>query len=473
MTSSPDLWRLDAVELAALIRTRRVSAREAVQAVLARMDQVNPAINAVVLPLHEAALAEAEAADAKLARGEATGVLHGVPVTTKCNVDQVGLPTDNGVVAYKDNIATEDNPVVAHIKRAGAIVVGRTNAPAFSMRWFTTNDLHGRTLNPWDVRLTPGGSSGGAGAAIAAGIGPIGHGNDIGGSIRYPAYCCGIAGLKPTHGRVPAWNPGSPVARPIASQLMAVQGPMARRVRDLRLALEAMAGFHPLDPRSLDVPLRGPRLASPIRVALVTHWPGLTLHPAIAEGLRAAGRALAASGYAVEEVDPPNLGEAAALWMVLAMPDLLSGLAPLAEAHGDAAIKRSLQLWRENNPPPDPAAALRALAQRELLLHRWQLFLQDNPLIVLPISAALAYPQDQDLIDGATAGKMIAEQAPLLELAMLGLPCVAVPAGLHNGVPLGVQIVAGRLREDLALDAGEVVEAALGLDTPIDPRPAP
>lgn len=155
MTSSPDLWRLDAVELAALIRTRRVSAREAVQAVLARMDQVNPAINAVVLPLHEAALAEAEAADAKLARGEATGVLHGVPVTTKCNVDQVGLPTDNGVVAYKDNIATEDNPVVAHIKRAGAIVVGRTNAPAFSMRWFTTNDLHGRTLNPWDVRLTP------------------------------------------------------------------------------------------------------------------------------------------------------------------------------------------------------------------------------------------------------------------------------------------------------------------------------
>jgi amidase len=470
MTLSPDLWRLDAVELAALIRTRQVSAREAVQAVLARMDQVNPAINAVVLPLHEAALAEADAADARQARGEALGVLHGVPVTTKCNTDQAGLPSDNGVVAYKDHIATEDNPVIAHMKRAGAIVVGRTNAPAFSMRWFTNNDLHGRTLNPWDARLTPGGSSGGAGAAIAAGIGPIGHGNDIGGSIRYPATCCGIAGLKPTHGRVPAWNPSAPFARPIASQLMAVQGPMARRVRDLRLGLEAMAGFHPLDPRGLDMPLRGKPVPAPIRVALVTHWPGLTIHTAIAEGLRAAGRALAEAGYAVEEIDPPNLGEAAALWMMLAMPDLMSGLAPLAEAHGDAGIKRSMQLWRENNPPPDPAAALKALAQRELLLHRWQLFLQDNPLVVLPISAALTYPQDQDLVDAATAGRMVVEQGPLLELAMLGLPCVAVPVGLHQGVPLGVQIVAGRFREDLALDAGEVVEAALGLETPIDPR---
>jgi amidase len=468
-----DLWRLDAVDLAALIRTRQVSAREAVRSVLARLDQVNPAINAVVLPLHEAALAEADAADARLARGEAVGVLHGVPVTTKCNTDQAGLPSDNGVVDFQDRIAAEDNPVIAHMKRAGAIVVGRTNAPAFSMRWFTDNDLHGRTLNPWDARLTPGGSSGGAGAAIAAGIGPIGHGNDIGGSIRYPACCCGIAGLKPTHGRVPAWNPSAPVARPIASQLMAVQGPMARRVRDLRLGLEAMAGFHPLDPRSLDMPLRGAPPPAPIRVALVTRWPGVALHPAIAEGLRAAGRALAAAGYAIEEIDPPDLGEAAALWMVLAGPDLLPGLEPLAEAHGDAGIKRALRLWRETNPPPDAAAALRALAQRELLLHRWQVFLQDTPLIVLPVSAALPFPQGHDLVDAATSGRIIAEQAPLLELAMLGLPCVAVPAGLHEGVPLGVQIVAGRFREDLALDAGEVVEAALGLATPIDPRPAP
>ncbi|MBN8890814.1 MAG: amidase [Acetobacteraceae bacterium SCN 69-10] len=473
MPATADLWRRDAAELAALIRTRQVSAREAVQAVLGRMDAVNPAINAVVRPLHREALAAADAADAAQARGEALGVLHGVPVTTKVNTDQAGLPTDNGVVAYKDVIAAEDNPVIAHLRRAGAIVVGRTNTPAYSMRWFTANDLHGRTLNPWDARLTPGGSSGGAAAAVAAGIGPIGHGNDIGGSIRYPAYCCGVAGLKPTHGRVPAWNPTAPGPRPIASQLMSVNGPLARRVRDLRLALEAMAGAHPLDPRSLDMPLRHPAPGRPPRVALVAHWPGAAVHPAVAAGLRAAGAALAAAGYVVEEIDPPDLADAAALWMQIAMPDLMTGLAPLAEANGDAGIKRSMELWRAINPPPDPARALAGLARRELILQKWQVFLQDRPLVLMPISAALPYPQDHDLRDAETAARMTVEQGPMLALAVLGLPCVAVPAGLHEGVPLGVQIVAGRFREDLALDAAEVVEAALGLDTPIDPRGAP
>lgn len=470
MTATAALWRLDAVDLAALIRTREVSAREAVQAVLGRMDQVNPAINAVVRPLHREALAAADAADAAQARGEALGVLHGVPVTTKVNTDQTGLPTDNGVVAYKDAIATADNPVIANLRRAGAIVVGRTNTPAYSMRWFTANDLHGRTLNPWDQRLTPGGSSGGAGAAVAVGIGPIGHGNDIGGSIRYPAFCCGVAGLKPTHGRIPAWNPSTPVARPIASQLMAVNGPLARRVGDLRLALEAMAGFDPQDPRSLDMPLRGPATARPPRVALVAHWPGVTVDPALVQALRGAAQALAAAGYQVEEIDPPDLAEAAALWMQIAMPDLMTGLGPLAEAHGDAAIRRAMALWRETHSDPDPAQALAGLARRELLLHRWQMFLQDYPVVLLPISAALPYPQDLDLVDSETAARMIAEQAPMLALAVLGLPCVAVPAGLHNGVPVGVQVVAGRFREDMALDAAEIVEARLGLATPIDPR---
>lgn len=476
MSLPTELWRMDAADLARLIRTRRVSAREAVQAVLDRLDAVNPAINAVVLALHGQALAAADAADAALARGAAAGPLHGVPVTTKCNTDQAGLPNDNGVVAYKDNIAAEDNPVIAHLKRAGAIVVGRTNTPAYSMRWFTANDLHGRTLNPWDARLTPGGSSGGAAAAVASGIGPLAHGNDIGGSIRYPAYCCGVAGLKPTHGRVPAWNPSSPIARPIASQLMAVQGPLARRVRDLRLGLEAMAGLHPLDPRSVDMPLRGPAPARPLRVALVAHWPGAALDPAVRTALRGAAAALAAAGYAVEEIDPPDLAEAAALWMPMAMPDLMAGLAPLAEQHGDAGIRRAMALWREINPPPDPMATLKALAQRELLLHRWQLFMQQYTLVLLPISAALPYPQDRDLVDAATGAQIIAEQGPMLALAVLGLPCVAVPAGLSTGegakgVPVGVQLVAGRFREDLALDAAEIVEAALGLDTPIDPRP--
>src|SRR5215213_1872137 len=191
-----ELWRLDGVALGGLIRAGVVSAREAVK----------PRLNAVVLPLHEQALAEADAADRARQAGQALGPLHGLPVTTKVNSDQAGLPTDNGVPKLRDLIATEDSPQVGSLRRAGAIVIGRTNTPGFSMRGQTENTLHGRTLNPWNRDVTCGGSSGGAGASLAVGIGVIGQGNDIGGSIRWPAYCNGTVGLRPSPGRVAAFN---------------------------------------------------------------------------------------------------------------------------------------------------------------------------------------------------------------------------------------------------------------------------
>src|SRR5215203_2930111 len=138
---------------------------------------------------------------------------------------QRGLPTSNGVLAFRDVVAVEDSPVVANLRRAGAVIMGRTNTPAFSWRWFTDNALHGRTLNPWDAGVTPGGSSGGASAAVAAGIGAIAHGNDIGGSVRYPAYACGVAGLRPSAGRIPAFNPSAAAERPLSSQVLSAQGP--------------------------------------------------------------------------------------------------------------------------------------------------------------------------------------------------------------------------------------------------------
>ena len=199
-----ELWRWDAVELAAAIRTRTISSREAVASVLARLDAVNPALNAVTVLLADQALGAADRADAAVRRGEPLGPLHGVPVTIKENVDQTDAATANGVVAFKDLIATSDSPPVANWKRAGAVIVGRTNTPAFSFRWHTDNELRGRTWNPWKRELTPGGSSGGAAAALATGFAPLAHGNDLGGSIRYPAYCCGVAGIRPTLGRVPA-----------------------------------------------------------------------------------------------------------------------------------------------------------------------------------------------------------------------------------------------------------------------------
>ena len=275
-----DLWRLDATELARLIRLGRASSREATESCLSRLRAVNPAINAVVRALEEEALATADAADRAQARGDTLGPLHGVPATVKVNTDQAGCATDNGVVAFRDRVATEDAPVVANLKRAGAVIIGRTNTPAFSMRAFADNALHGRTLNPRDPALSAGGSSGGAGAAVATGIGPIAHGNDIAGSVRVPALFNGVVGLRVSLGRIPSYNPSQPVARRIGAQLMAVQGPLTRSVRDARLALAAMAQGDPLDTRWADVPLDGPPVPRPIRVALVAQNPGGSTHPA-------------------------------------------------------------------------------------------------------------------------------------------------------------------------------------------------
>jgi amidase len=442
-----------------------------VGAALARLDAVNPRINAVVRPLHEAALAEATAADQALARGAPVGPLHGVPVTIKVNVDQAGCPTDNGVVAFKGVMATRDNPVVANLRRAGGIVIGRTNTPAFSMRWFTDNALHGPTRNPWAPSRTPGGSSGGAAAATATGIGAIAHGNDIAGSVRYPAYCCGLVGLRVSYGRIPSHNFTATALRPISAQLMAVQGPLTRRVRDARLALAAMAVGDPLDPRWTDVPLQGPPPTRPIRAALVVDPAGRGgVEPAVAAAVRQAGRWLEAEGYAVEEVEPPELGAVADLWGAIAMDDTIAALEPAAAQYGDEGIKRALGLWRAVFPARDARHVLEALAQRDRLLRLWELFLEERPLVVSPASNEAPFPVDLDLVDVATTERIMRAQIMQLAVPVLGLPAVSVPTGLVDGVPMGVQITAGRYREDLCLDAAAAIEAHAPMPTPIDPR---
>ena len=214
---SEQLWRWTAAELVRAIRTRRISSREAVESCLARLDAVNPYVNAVVDQLRDDAFATADRADLAVRSGQLLGPLHGVPVTVKINVDVAGRATTNGIVAFKDLVAKEDSVPVANLRKAGAVIIGRTNVPGFSTRYFTDNDLHGRTLNPWDPKRTPGGSSGGAAAAVAVGIGPIGHGNDRAGSIRYPAYSCGVFGLRPTCGRVSDFNPSASEERGLSS----------------------------------------------------------------------------------------------------------------------------------------------------------------------------------------------------------------------------------------------------------------
>src|SRR5699024_5205382 len=186
-----ELWQWTASELAAAIRARKVSSREAVQSSLDRIEEVNPKLNALVEVYGDEALLAADKADQAVASGEKLGPLHGVPTSIKVNTDEKGKATTDGVVAFKDNIAEKDAPIVSNLRKAGSIFVGRSNAPAFAYRWFTNNDLHGRTLNPWNQSKTPGGSSGGAAAAVASGMLPFAHGNDIGGSVRHPAYASG------------------------------------------------------------------------------------------------------------------------------------------------------------------------------------------------------------------------------------------------------------------------------------------
>src|ERR1700710_814756 len=295
-----DLWRLSANELAALIRSKKVSAMDAATAALARLETVNPKINAVVAYHPEDVLAHARGIDAAIARGEDAGPLAGVPVTVKVNIDQQGFATTNGLKLQRDVIANTNSPVIDNLRKAGAVILGRTNCPAFSYRWFTTNLIHGDTKNPRDPGIPPGGSSGGAGAAVAAGIGHIAHGTDIAGSIRYPAYACGVHGLRPTIGRVPAYNASWP-ERPIGPQISAVSGPLARTIGDIRIALAAMSGPDARDPWWGPAPPEGADMRK--RAAMCLNPDGLETVPEVKAAVIDAGKRLERAGWIVEQIE--------------------------------------------------------------------------------------------------------------------------------------------------------------------------
>ncbi|NMJ40117.1 amidase family protein [Roseomonas sp. JC162] len=466
----PEPWRWDAVDMARAIRLKAISAREATESVLARCAAVNPALNAVVQVLDAEARAAADAADAALARGEAIGPLHGVPVSTKINVDQTGCATSNGCVGLRDLVAAEDSAVVGNLRHAGAILFGRTNTPALSMRWFTENELHGRTLNPWHAGHTPGGSSGGAASAVAAGIGPIAHGNDLGGSVRYPAYACGVAGIRPSFGRIPAYNPTMTGERPISAQLMSTQGPLARSVRDLRLALSVMAEGDIRDPWWMPAPLDGPPPPRPIRVALCVDPAGTGVHPAVAEAVRRAGRILAAAGYAVEEASPPDFPGTAADWEALSRTEGRIHLRDAFMKVADGGARETFDAMMARAPQLDLTAWTAVAARRTTRQRQWAQFLKTHTILLLPVSSEPPFPQGLDVAGQQAFDSVFRAQLPMLAAPLLGLPGVSVPTGLAEGLPMGVQLMAARWREDLILDAAEVIEAACPMPTPIDPR---
>ena len=459
-----DLWRLSAADLAALIKSKKVSANEAASAALARLDAVNPKINAVIDHRPAEVLAQAASIDAAIARGEEVGALAGVPVTIKVNVDQEGFATTNGLKLQRDVIAKVDTPVVANLRKAGAVILGRTNCPAFSYRWFTTNLIHGDTKNPRDPGITPGGSSGGAGAAVAAGIGHIAHGTDIAGSIRYPAYACGVHGLRPSMGRIPAFNAAVP-ERPIGPQISAVSGPLARTINDLRIALAAMSARDFRDPWYAPVPLEGP--AMPKRVAMCLNPDGLDPVPEVVAAVADAGKRLEHAGWIVEEIaNTPPLREAADLQTKLWIGDGYEAQLEMAEREGDPG---ALACLRGNKAKVFPFDLSKTLTRRATLTRQWMEFFETYAVLLMPVSGELPFPDQLDRKDDASFARVWHAQIPQIAIPLMGLPGLTVSTGLVGRIPVGVQLVSGRYREDLCLAAGEAIEAGGTPSAAIDP----
>ena len=453
------LWKLSATEVASCIERGHVSARQVTESVLERISEVNPSINALASVNIETALKAADAADALQARGELLGPLHGVPITIKVNVDVAGEATTDGVEAFKENVAQSDSPLVKSMRDSGAIIVGRSNAPAFSLRWFTDNSFHGRTLNPFNSAVTPGGSSGGAAAATALGMGAIAHGNDYGGSIRYPAWACGVVGLRTTVGRVPSYKASAP-NRIITNQQMSVQGPLTRTVADARLALQVMSRGSALDPQWVPAPLESPDSRKATRVAVFKSWTHSKVDPTVSAAVEQSAKWLEAAGYEIEETEPPHFAEVSAMQFHMVMNDMRRAGSGFMQQFGDKPLRTALQHYLDINPVWDRDQNLEAFTRRFNIARDWAVFFERYPVLLMPNSWERQFSLDDDQGSADRMAEILLAQSPLLSTAVLGLPGLSVPTGLSNGIPIGVQIVTSRFREDIALHVGEKIEQA-------------
>lgn len=453
---SGDLHYRSAGELARMIRAREVSAREVVAAHIERIEEVNPALNAVVQITADQALRDADVADRKLAGGEDVGPLHGVPFTVKDNIPVAGVVMTNGTLGMKDFVPDEDATVVTRLKNAGGIVIGKTNLPEIGMAGISDNLVYGRTSNPYDLDRTPGGSSGGEAAIIAAGGSPLGIGTDIGGSIRYPAHCCGIAGIKPTMGRIP-WH----VPYGYTDELRQ-SGPLARTVADLILALPLMSGPHWRDPSAPPAPLGDPADVDVrgLRVAVHTDNGVMAPRADIARTVMEAADALRERGVDVVEDRPAELAQSLELFR------------RLLGASGGQQYRDALEAagTREDQISPPireflDAVAARAVSTAEFqrIILEWDQyrsalwgFFERYDAILCPISSGPAPRHEGDPSDPR-------ELSFAAAFNLGGLPGTVVRAGTSDeGLPIGVQIVGRAWREDISLALAAAIESALG-----------
>ena len=466
---SNELWRDSALGLAARIAAREITSREVIDAHLARIDAVNPHLNAVVRVLADEARAAADAADAAVASGAELGPFHGVPITVKENIDLAGTPTTSGIPALADAVADRDAPVVARMRAAGAIPIGRTNLPDLGLRIHTDSSLHGLTRNPWNPNVTAGGSSGGEASAIASGMSPLGLGNDIGGSLRNPAHCCGISSIKPSTGVVPSVSVIPPLESSISSQLMLVEGVLGRSVADVRAGLLAIAGVDSRDPVSLPVTLADVPTGRPLRIALIADPPGVApTDVGIAATTRRAADVLADLGHEVTETAPESWSLALELWSALLLGDLIVQKPLLDLVMGEDA-RRFLDGNQEFAVEIDLAGWVRVHMGRNGVAREWAEFFTRYDAIVTPVWTQPAFEHGADIAGPGSSAATVDLMRPVLPANLLGLPAAVTPGGLSDGMPVGIQIIGDRFHDLACLGIAELIEQALGTLTPIDP----
>lgn len=463
-----DVTDLGVVALATAIRARRISSREVVQAHLDRIATVNPRVNAIVALLAEQALHAADASDEAVRAGAELGPLHGVPFSVKENLDVAGSSTTDGVRAFAEAIPSVDAPAVANLRASGAIVIARTNLADFALRWHTESDLHGATRNPFDPALTPGGSSGGDAVAVATGMVAFGVGNDMGGSVRWPAQCNGVASLKPSFGRIPNARDLGPTEQPLSGQLMAATGPIARHVSDLRALLDVMSRSSARDPWHVPYGRDVPTLRAPVRVALAAQPSEARCAPEIERAVRWAGRVLADAGYIVEEAEPPEPMELAKLWVRILVAALVPVWDEQLKPHCSLNSRQFVEDAMARFPLDSPAAQYSAWMERQALARKWSLFMERYPLVLSPVSMEPPFIVGADLEPGAIV-TLVSAFRYLLPANILGLPALAVPIRRAGRRPQSVQLIGRYLHDAMCLDAGAVLEEAGSRPTLVDP----
>jgi Asp-tRNA(Asn)/Glu-tRNA(Gln) amidotransferase A subunit family amidase len=457
---------LSAVSMAEQIRQKKLSPIELVEAHLARIEKLNPKLNAFVQVDAEGARRQARAAEDAVARNERMGPLHGVPVSIKSSIEVKGMRCEAGSKLRAGFVAAQDAPLVSRLRKAGAIILGNTNTPELLMAWETDNLLHGRTNNPWDLSRTPGGSSGGEAAAIAAGCSAGGVGSDGGGSIRVPAHFSGICGLKPTPGRIPATGHFPTSVGPFA--LLGVVGPMARTVADLKLLFEVMQGPDDGDPSAAPVPVRWPGRddLKKLRIGYFEDDGRTPVTPETRAAVRTAAEALKCAGFEVEPFRPEGLEPARQLWWQFfgIAGGMLLGPMTKGRESDLSPILKQFSSWVAAEPSHTGQTLLDTWILRDVV--RMQVFSQmrEYPILLCPVASIPAFRHGERTwnIEGQTVQYLDAwSYTEWFNLPVS--PAAAVPVGSSNeGLPIGVQIVARPWQEELVLAVAAELESQRG-----------